>query len=464
MKRYLFCKLSLGITLAFIFASCGDDDSPQLDDDSSISAFVFESLDPDVEGTISGTNITATVPNATDVTSLAPTITIADKAKVAPASGLAQDFSSPVKYMVTAEDASQSTYTVTVTVKDAPKLMASAVWEKTLANGGLPSWFTANGERDLAVSGTLLYVTNNNDKIQILSAADGSIQTSAGSGAGANKGFLDGKQNFASGNLRLANVGIDNNGVIVGSNLRVGDGTNPWNVYNWDSNTSNQELLFSYTPAQGVRMGDNMTIVGSVTGEGFIYAAGHGTRKIFRFGIAGGTVNTTPAEITLQNNDITALGNAPDVNPVSDASDANIIVTGTEIGLSEYTSAGVLVGTLPDALNAGDTAPLFAFALDVKPFELSNRKVIATTATDFTGGNNADGGWLYLIDYTDGWENLTNGNIIRMAFTPNGNIDTNLNGTGGVDVVVNNAGDQATVYAIISNFGIAAYNISFDNL
>ena len=122
----------------------------------------------------------------------------------------------------------------------------------------------------------------------------------------------------------------------------------------------------------------------------------------------------------------------------------------------------MLVGTLPAALNTGDTAPLFTHALDVKPFELSGRKVIATTAIDASGGS--DEGWLYLIDYTDGWGNLTADNIIRIAFTTSTNTDKNLNATGGVDVAVNAAGSQATVYALISNFGIGAYNVTFNNL
>ena len=57
--------------------------------------------------------IAVTVPPGTDLTSLAPTITITG-ASVSPASGVASDFTSPVTYTVTAADASTQTYTVTV--------------------------------------------------------------------------------------------------------------------------------------------------------------------------------------------------------------------------------------------------------------------------------------------------------------------------------------------------------------
>lgn len=64
--------------------------------------------------TIVGSNITVTVPFDTDLTALTPTI-VFDGANVSPASGVPQDFSSPVEYTVTAHDGSTRVYTVTVT-------------------------------------------------------------------------------------------------------------------------------------------------------------------------------------------------------------------------------------------------------------------------------------------------------------------------------------------------------------
>ena len=59
--------------------------------------------------------IVLTVPNGTDVTALIPTI-IMTGASISPVSGLAQDFTSPVTYTVTAEDSTTQAYIVTVTV------------------------------------------------------------------------------------------------------------------------------------------------------------------------------------------------------------------------------------------------------------------------------------------------------------------------------------------------------------
>ncbi len=67
------------------------------------------------------TDITWYVPDATDVTTLAPTITLSGGASVIPASEVPQDFTNPVEYVVTAGDPLiAKTYTVTVVVGPVP--------------------------------------------------------------------------------------------------------------------------------------------------------------------------------------------------------------------------------------------------------------------------------------------------------------------------------------------------------
>ncbi|MCM1988867.1 DUF5018 domain-containing protein, partial [Oceanirhabdus seepicola] len=55
------------------------------------------------------------VDNGKDVTNLTPTISVSDKATINPDSGVAQDFSNPVTYTVTAEDGTNQAWEVTVT-------------------------------------------------------------------------------------------------------------------------------------------------------------------------------------------------------------------------------------------------------------------------------------------------------------------------------------------------------------
>jgi hypothetical protein len=64
-------------------------------------------------GSINGTAITATVPYRTNLTALTPTITHSG-VSISPASGVAQNFTSPVFYTVTAVNNTTENYTVTV--------------------------------------------------------------------------------------------------------------------------------------------------------------------------------------------------------------------------------------------------------------------------------------------------------------------------------------------------------------
>ncbi len=67
-----------------------------------------------VAATISGTSISVTVPYGTSITSATPNISYSVKATITPQG--AQNFTSPVKYIVKAEDGSTKTYAVTVKV------------------------------------------------------------------------------------------------------------------------------------------------------------------------------------------------------------------------------------------------------------------------------------------------------------------------------------------------------------
>ena len=87
-----------------------------------VLTFGFNALGPAVAGKVDATakTISATVAAGTDVTKLVPTLTFSDKATVSPGSGVAQDFSKPLTYTVTAEDGSTQAYVVGVTVAVPP--------------------------------------------------------------------------------------------------------------------------------------------------------------------------------------------------------------------------------------------------------------------------------------------------------------------------------------------------------
>jgi len=84
-------------------------------EDGSSTTYIKTFSAAGVSGKITtGRNITVTVPFCTNITSLTPTITHTG-VSLSPASGVAQDFTDPVVYTVTASDGSTKDYTVTVT-------------------------------------------------------------------------------------------------------------------------------------------------------------------------------------------------------------------------------------------------------------------------------------------------------------------------------------------------------------
>ncbi|MCE9608600.1 MAG: autotransporter-associated beta strand repeat-containing protein [Chthoniobacter sp.] len=88
------------------------DDKPYSLPGTEIERFEFRGL-PGVQRI--GSRFRVTAPFATNVTALAPNITLPAGSTIAPESGVPMDFTQPQNYAVTAKDGSQMTYTVTVT-------------------------------------------------------------------------------------------------------------------------------------------------------------------------------------------------------------------------------------------------------------------------------------------------------------------------------------------------------------
>ena len=105
--------LFMALAALVLLAGCKKQSS-----EKRITKFAFTSLN--VEATIleSTKIIKATVPMGTNVTALEPWIVVSSMASVSPASGVAQNFSRPVTYTVTAEDGSTASYIVSVVVGD----------------------------------------------------------------------------------------------------------------------------------------------------------------------------------------------------------------------------------------------------------------------------------------------------------------------------------------------------------
>ncbi|WP_276482564.1 DUF5018 domain-containing protein [Paraflavitalea pollutisoli] len=132
----LFLSLCLFVSAPGCSKDAGEDstNTRPKSSEKAITAFSFSLNGTTVNATITGTSITATVPHGTAITALTPTITLSAKASISPQPAQARDFSKAVTYTVTAEDNSQQTYTVTVSVEALQPLTIDcnnvpAVWE-----------------------------------------------------------------------------------------------------------------------------------------------------------------------------------------------------------------------------------------------------------------------------------------------------------------------------------------------
>ncbi|QXP54748.1 PKD domain-containing protein [Cellulophaga sp. HaHa_2_95] len=96
--------------------------APALSSDNNITSFSING----VAGVISGTTITVTLPAGTDVSSLTPAI-IHTGNTVNPDTGIAQDFTNPVAYTVSAADTTTKTYTVTAIISAAVNIEPVAI-------------------------------------------------------------------------------------------------------------------------------------------------------------------------------------------------------------------------------------------------------------------------------------------------------------------------------------------------
>lgn len=122
--------------------------------EKDIYSFKFEELDPTVNGLVNPTAYTvdAEVPFGTNLTNLVPTISISSFATISPASGLAQDFTNPVTYTVTAEDGTTQQWVVEVS--QTAQGVTTLFYEDFEDLSTLPSdWIVINNDGYIQASG-----------------------------------------------------------------------------------------------------------------------------------------------------------------------------------------------------------------------------------------------------------------------------------------------------------------------
>ncbi|SIT11882.1 Leucine rich repeat-containing protein [Zobellia uliginosa] len=131
MKKKTFYKLV--ILLFTTLYSCNNDDNPKNDTNKSseklITNFTFEAsknsgIDNDIIGIVNQDNntIQVTFPSGTDISNLTPTISISNFATILPNTKTTINLTTPVRYIVTAENETLTQYTLEATFAAPPIL------------------------------------------------------------------------------------------------------------------------------------------------------------------------------------------------------------------------------------------------------------------------------------------------------------------------------------------------------
>ncbi|WP_028665557.1 DUF5018 domain-containing protein [Runella zeae] len=142
MPKFIYSLLSshyyLFLVLILLFSACSQKQfEPTKSSAKNILLFSFESFAPSIKAAIDSNQkvITAVLPIGTDASKLTPTIVISEKATVAPASGVVQDFTKPVTYTITAEDGSSQSFVVQLSVaKSTAKIIKTFVFQSLNPN------------------------------------------------------------------------------------------------------------------------------------------------------------------------------------------------------------------------------------------------------------------------------------------------------------------------------------------
>lgn len=466
MKNLKIFKFNfLLLLIPFLMIGCGDDEgveTPLLSKRNDIVSFAFAGITPSVSGAVNADahTVTATVPFGTDLTSLVPTITVSDKAEIAPASGVARDFSSPVTYAVTAESDEVQNWTVTVTVSDPEQIPELTIasdpkWKFLGSESTLPTWFVGNnGERGLAYHDGLLYVTYNDDAVRILDAT-----------TGADLGQLkddNGVITATGSSIVIGDVEVSNNGSILASNITERPGT--FRIYVWNDVESTAAIFLEYAN-NDYRLGETLSVVGDISGDAVITTgAGRifsgetkpGDNKILKWTVSGGNLDPTPQVIEVSELMDPFMGSIPASLPLSSASDTDIIINGNSLTFPlVIDNSGAIIDTVKyDYFRTGD----IGYTNKMIVFDFQNKRYLAvySPAGVGDGGDN-----VYILDITDDYD-ITDEEALISPAIPFSGFGFNTNATGGIAISVSEDGNTATLFHLGTNTGVWAYDLTLE--
>jgi len=335
MKKILFLTLAVSL----LFASCGKDD-PKPEDPKSTDAEILSFIVNDVNGTIEGTNILLVLDESTDLTNLTPTISLSENATINPESGVAQDFTSPVVYTVTAEDGeTKKTYTVSALKVSAGIGTITNRWSKNSTDVG---WeLHAHAEPCIAIWGNYLAMVQQNSygsteqKIRLFNKNTGDVVTDK------TVSIVDANTNTVAGGPGLTSD--DDKSTLISCNL-AGVGAD-FSIWKWTSAdalpvklltwTNDVDKSFAIAKASWADawVGRKLTVAGDLEGNAFIYATPSFSDVVLRWEVSqGAIVSETPEKLFITGMPNTNWEVICGVDALDNTANSKLIVSGVLCG------------------------------------------------------------------------------------------------------------------------------------
>ena len=341
----------------------------------------------------------------------------------------------------------------------------STDWELSTANGNKPSYIgTDNDTRGIAHgvvddgSGNMVervfVVTGGGEDgdpyaIKVLNASDGTDTGNDLSGVG----------NFPSpgSGRKLTDVGVTDDGIIIACNevnntFLVSSGTENFRCWRWDSLTDSPTQIINYTPPDkndddiGEWIARNFDVVGSAEDNTLtLLADASKTQWAYRFTTQDNGQSFSVAEVERK--------------PSSDGNPPVGNLHGVGLkgpGASGFLFTGAGATTQPISYDANgneearDQGSFNGANSAIRYFEVGSKDWAVAFRWDASGDNQ----FAELIDITGSFALGTK--VAETANFGRSNPQANLNGTGDVDVRINND-NTATVFVLATNNGIGSY-------
>ena len=318
-------------------------------------------------------------------------------------------------------------------------------WRRSSANANYPTWMgTGNTERGMGALNDKMYVVSrfSGTKIKVINGLDGTDLPDVSNYTG-----------VAGGTFALNDVEVSTNGAILACNLLANtyDATNAntttFKIYKWDNETATPSVYASYvfpSAAEHVRLGDNFSVTGNISGNAVIFAAGKFFTstgyRVIRWIVTNGVLGSATV-ITIPT--LTTSTGVISVTPLGLTAASQFIVKASGNTLTVHNADGTLTGeTISNAV-----IPLSAN--DTRYFDVGVKKYVASY---LYGGTNE---YVKLVDVTSGFASAS-----TVALTPVLGAIANINGAGGLGLkiipdLVDGLANTVTVYALGCNNGIS---------